>query len=66
MFDLDGDDILLDGHKVGRLEGAWPTLRERAIFLLRNGIGEEERDDIRNAAYDEGMKHAGKHKRRRS
>lgn len=34
MFDVHGDDIILENVKVGELTGGWPTLRDRAIDYL--------------------------------
>jgi hypothetical protein len=35
MFDVYGDEIVLEGVRVGRLEGGWPTLRDRAVDALQ-------------------------------
>jgi hypothetical protein len=50
MFDIYGDEIVLDGHRIGKLEGGWPTLRERAVALLLYGdwdyVARADHEDI--------------------
>ena len=53
MFDVYGDEIVLDGIRVGRLEGGWPTLRQRAIDGLQGAFedavsGEDHADVVKD------------------
>ena len=56
MFRIDGDEILLDGVKVGRHEGGWPTLRDRAECLLLNGATVQQLDKEYHRGYDAALK----------
>ena len=38
MFEIDGDDILFRGVKVGHLSGGWPTLQDEAQSWLKGTI----------------------------
>lgn len=38
MFNVYGDDIILENVKVGELKGGWPTLRDRAVDYLEGTI----------------------------
>jgi hypothetical protein len=58
MFDVYGDEIVLDGIKVGRLEGGWPTLRQYAIECLIGSlegyVSENDHETEIGKSYDEG------------
>ncbi len=56
MFEIHGDEIVLEGVKVGRLEGGWPTLRDRAECLLLYGGTAQQLDEEYQRGYDAALK----------
>ncbi len=56
MFDICGDDIFLEGVRIGHLEGGWPTLRDRAEHLLSQGASTDATDRAYHRGYDDALK----------
>lgn len=57
MFDVHGDEIVLDGITIGRLTGGWPTLQQRAVDglcgIIEGYVSEDDHEKALRAAEKE-------------
>jgi flagellar biosynthesis/type III secretory pathway protein FliH len=62
MFEIDGDDILFRGVKVGHLSGGWPTLQDQARGWIEGRVEDyvheddvcEQVEQARKEGYEDG------------